>query len=315
MGICSNFARSTHILGALRATDFAQLLALGAIWGSSYPFMRVATRELSPPALVATRLVFATVFFLPWLLKRERIVTIRARWKALLLLSAMNSAVPFMLLAYCTQQLSGSVAAIINATVPFFAAIVAWAWLKDKPRSVQWWGLLIGFAGVVVLVFPKLQSGSPSSALAVGAGLTAALLYAISANFTKKVLAEVEPMTIAVAGTMFATLLALPIGLATLPAKMPSATALAAAATLGVLCTAIAYIIFYRLFASIGPTKAVTVTFLIPLFSVIWGVLFIDERVTWNLAAGGGLILGGMVLTTGLYRLLRSPEVPAVGDR
>jgi drug/metabolite transporter (DMT)-like permease len=96
---------------------------------------------------------------------------------------------------------------------------------------------------------------------------------------------------------------------------MPSATALAAAATLGVLCTAIAYIIFYKLFASIGPTKAVTVTFLIPLFSVIWGVLFIDERVTWNLAAGGGLILGGMVLTTGLYRLLRSPEVPAVGDR
>ncbi len=277
--------------------------------------MRVATREMSPPALVALRLVFATVFLLPWLLKRERLAAIRARWKHLLLLSAINSAIPFMLLAYCTQQLSGSVAAIINATVPFFAALVAWAWLKDRPRSIQWVGLAIGFTGVIVLVLPKLRAGVDASMFAVAAGLTAALLYAISANFTKKVLAEVEPMTIAVAGTMFATLLALPIGLATLPAKMPSATALAAAATLGVLCTAIAYIIFYRLFASIGPTKAVTVTFLIPLFSVIWGVLFIDERVTWNLAAGGGLIIGGMVLTTGLYRLLRSPEAPAVGDR
>lgn len=277
--------------------------------------MRVATRELSPPALVATRLVFATAFFLPWLLKRERIATIGKRWKALLLLSAINSAVPFMLLAYCTQQLSGSVAAIINATVPFFAALVAWAWLKDKPRSVQWWGLAIGFAGVVVLVFPKLQSGSQASALAVCAGLTAALLYAISANFTKRVLADVEPMTIAVAGTMFATLLALPIGLATLPAKLPSMAALSAAATLGVLCTAVAYIIFYRLFASIGPTRAVTVTFLIPLFSVIWGVLFIDERVTWNLAAGGSLILSGMVLTTGLYKLLKSTDAQPVGGR
>jgi drug/metabolite transporter (DMT)-like permease len=304
-----------HILTALRTPDLLQLVALGAIWGSSYPFMRVATREMSPTALVALRLVLASAFLLPWLLKRERLAVIRSRWKALLLLSAINSAIPFTLLAYCTQQLSGSIAAIINATVPFFAALVAWAWLKDKPRTIQWLGLTIGFAGVVVLVLPKLAAGVSATAWAVAGGLTAALLYAISANYTKKVLAGIEPMTIAVAGTVFATLLALPVGLATVPASLPSVKALAAAATLGVLCTAIAYIIFYRLFASIGPTKAVTVTFLIPLFSVIWGVLFVGERVTWNLAAGGGLILAGMVLITGLYTLLRGERASSVGVR
>lgn len=277
--------------------------------------MRVATREMSPPALVALRLMCATAFLLPWLLKRERLAAIRARWKQLLLLSAINSAIPFMLLAYCTQQLSGSIAAIINATVPFFAALVAWAWLKDRPRSVQWLGLAIGFTGVVVLVLPKLQAGVTASTLAVAAGLTAALLYAISANYTKKVLAGVEPMTIAVAGTVFATLLALPVGLVTLPATLPSLKAFAAAAILGVLCTAVAYIIFYRLFASIGPTRAVTVTFLIPLFSVIWGVLFVNERVTWNLAAGGGLILTGMVLIMGLYKLLPTQKFMPVRPR
>ncbi|HLP85399.1 MAG TPA: DMT family transporter [Phycisphaerales bacterium] len=300
--------------------DLLQLLMLGAIWGGSYPFMRIATKEMSPPALVALRLVLATLFLLPWLCNRQRIAVIRQRWRGLLLLSAMNSAIPFMLLAYCTQQLSGSVAAIINATVPFFATLVAWAWLKDKPRSVQWAGLAVGFAGVIVLVAPKLAAGVSATALAVAAGLTAALLYAISASYTKKVLAGIEPMTIAAAGTMFAMVLALPIGLMTMPASVPSWKALGAAGMLGVVCTAIAYIIFYRLFASIGPTRAVTVTFLIPLFSVIWGVSFLDERITWNLALGGGLILIGMGLITGLFAMLRGrragePVVQTAGTR
>ena len=273
--------------------------------------MRIATKEMSPPALVALRLVLATLFLLPWLLKRERIAVIRQRWKGLLLLSAMNSAIPFMLLAYCTQQLSGGIAAIINATVPYFAALVAWAWLKDKPRNTQWLGLAIGFAGVCVLVYPKLAQGFSATALAVAAGLTAAMLYAISANYTKKVLAGIEPMTIAAAGTFFATLIALPIGLATLPATMPNPKALAAAAMLGVVCTGVAYIIFYRLFASIGPTKAITVTFLIPLFSVIWGITFLNEHITWNLAAGGSLILLGMTLITGLYKLFSRSKAPS----
>jgi drug/metabolite transporter (DMT)-like permease len=289
------------------ASSLALLVLLAAIWGASFLCMRVAAPEFGVPALIALRLTIATLVLLPFLSKAN-LASIRAHWKQLLLLGIINSAVPFSLLAFTTKTLSAGLPSIINATVPFFAALVAWAWFREKPSSRGVLGLCIGFAGVFVLVWPKLSAGlfgdaststtpaSPHALLAIGTGLLAALLYATSAHYTKRVLAGVPSMAVAIGSTACATALALPLGLASMPEALPSPRAWALAAMLGAVCTGVAYIIFYRLFDTIGPTKAVTVTFLIPVFGVLWGTIFLDEPLTLTLLAGGVLVLLGMGL-------------------
>jgi drug/metabolite transporter (DMT)-like permease len=301
------------------ASSLALLVLLAAIWGASFLCMRIAAPEFGVPALIALRLVIATLVLLPFLSKAN-ISAMRSHWRQLLLLGAINSAVPFCLLAFTTKTLSAGLPSIINATVPFFAALVAWAWFREKPSRKGVLGLVVGFAGVVVLVWPKLWAGlsagllagpttatppaagelavPPHAALAVGTGLLAAALYATSAHYTKRALSQVPSMAIAIGGTAWAMLLMLPIGLTNLPTELPSTRAWAFAAMLGAVCTGFAYVIFYRLFATIGATKAVTVTFLIPVFGVLWGTVFLHEPLTLNLLLGGTLVLIGMAVMT-----------------
>lgn len=287
-------------------TSLALLVLLAAIWGGSFLCMRVAAPEFGVPALIALRLVIATAVLLPFL-TRANIAAMKTHWKQLVLLGIINSAVPFCLLAFTTTTLSSGLSSVINATVPFFAAIVAWLWFRASPSRRSLLGLCVGFAGVFVLVWPKLREGlwgagigeakqSPYALLAVATGLLAALLYATSAHYTKRKLAGVPSMGIAIGGTLAATILMLPVGLANMPATNPSIKAWLLACVLGAVCTGFAYVIFYRLFATIGATKAVMVTFLIPVFGVLWGTVFLHEPLTWNLLAGGVLVLLGMGL-------------------
>lgn len=291
------------------ALSVMQLVLLAAIWGGSFLCMRVAAPEFGVFALIALRLVIASVVLLPFT-TRANFAAMRSHWKQLVLLGAINSAIPFCLLAFTTKTLSAGLPSIINATVPFFAAIVAWLWFAEKPARRGLLGLIIGFGGVVVLVWPKVQASLLTSTsvaegaatapkhslLAVCAGLTAALLYAISAHYTKRALRTMPSMGIAIGGTLSATIMTLPIGLFMLPTTMPSTKAWSLAFMLGAICTGLAYVIFYRLFATIGATRAVTVTFLIPVFGVLWGTWFLDEPLTVNLLIGGTLVLAGMWL-------------------
>lgn len=294
----------------MRAIDACQLVLLAAIWGASFLCIRVAADEFGVVALIASRLLIGAVVLLP-LLSLARWRAARPMLGRLALLGLINSAIPFCLLAYTTQQLSAGLPSIINATVPFFAAGGAWLVLGERPRTGQALGLGLGFVGVVVLVLPKLLAGAsdggaswagPTTALAIIAGLLAASLYGSSAIYTRARLAGVEPLTIATISTTLAALVMLPAGLATLPDRWPSGRALLAALVLGAVCTGVAYVLFYRLFARIGATRTVAVTFLIPVFGVLWGALFLHERVTWNMLAGGGLILLGMSLLAGWWR-------------
>jgi drug/metabolite transporter (DMT)-like permease len=281
----------------MRPVHAFQLVLLAAIWGGSFACMRVAAPEFGVVALIALRLVIATAVLMP-LLTRARWAAIRKNWKPLALLAAVNSAIPFCLLAYATSQLSAGLPSIINATVPFFATLIAWAWIGDKPKALQWLGLVIGFGGVVVLTLPKLQAGLAGSLIAVASGLLGAGLYGFSAIYTKKVLKGVEPMVLALGGTGIAMLYVLPVGLAFLPERVPSVKAFIAAGIVGAICTGFAYVLFYRLFAAIGATKTVTVTFLIPVFGVLWGATLLGEKLTWNIAGGGAWVLVGMGFIT-----------------
>ena len=283
-------------------SSLAQLVLLAAIWGGSFLCMRIAAPEFGVTALIALRLVIATLVLLPFL-NKTNLEAMRSRWKQLVLLGAINSAIPFCLLAFTTKTLSAGLPSIINATVPFFAAIIAWLWFKERPGRRGLIGLIVGFAGVVVLVWPKLAAAfgsasdtqtSPHTLLAIASGLLAAFLYATSAHYTKRALQGVPSMGIAIGGTAAAMFMMLPIGAFTLPEAMPSTKAWLFASLLGAVCTGLAYVIFYRLFATIGTTKAVTVTFLIPVFGVLWGTLILKESLTLNLLLGGIMVLVGM---------------------
>lgn len=330
------------MLAAMRASDMAMLVGLAAIWGGSFLCMRLSAPELGIPVLVGFRVLVAGAVLLPLLFvkaadgngQRWRIAL--QRLPALALLGLLNSSLPFALLGFTTATLNAGLASIINATVPFFATLIAWVWLGERPGRTQWIGLTVGFAGVAVLVWPKFAASAlPSSTpvgtiavVAVGTGLLAALLYGFSAIYTKKILKGIEPMTVAATGTLCAAVWSVfPAGAMLLgahtaddpadfaarmrmfggapkPLMEVSATAWIAATVLGVVCTAFAYVLFYRLFKTIGPTKAITVTFLIPVFGVLWGAVFLHERLTIYTAVGGTMILVGMSLVTGLIKNL-----------
>jgi drug/metabolite transporter (DMT)-like permease len=279
------------------------LLTLAALWGASFLFMRVAAPEFGPIPLIALRVTLAALALLPLLLTRPRTpasATMRVPVAPMFLLGITNSALPFTLFAYATLSLSAGLTAILNATAPFFTAIIAALWLRDpliRPRAL---GLIIGFAGVILVVWGRVsfKPGAASTGLAVLAGLTAALCYGFAANYTKRRFTGIDPLRLATYSQATAAIALLPLALFFRPATLPSTKSWAMLAALAVLSTALAYVLYFRLIAALGPARAVTVTFLIPVFAMIWGMIFLQERITLQMIAGTALILSGIAITT-----------------
>lgn len=286
-----------------------ELVILGAIWGGSFLFTRIAGPEFGLPTLVAVRVLISMLILLPFLLPPSRRAALRGRWTHVIALGLMNTSIPFMLLAYTTITIGAGFASILNATATLFAAVIARLWLGDKLTPPKLLGLALGIAGVALLVYDKLHLKPQGLALPVLTGLAGAALYGLSANFTKKYTAGIPALTLAGGSQIGAALMMLPIALFFLPKAMPTPTAWGAAAVLGVLCTGIAYVLFFRLFARVGPTKAITVAFLIPMFGVLWGWLFLNEPVTTLMLAGAVLVIAGLALTTGIIKL-PTPAAP-----
>lgn len=287
----------------MKASDLAELLVLAAVWGASFLFMRIASPEFGPLTLALLRVGGAALFLLPLLwLRQGRQPLLGPRPGAMLVVAFMNSAFPFALYAYAALHLPAGLSSILNATVPMWGALVAWVWTGEQLTRWRLLGLVMGFAGVAWLVQAKTGLNLNASLLAVLACLLATLNYAIGAVATKRWLGgAVTPLGVA-AGSQFASMLwLLPFGLWAWPAALPSTTAWANLAGLALLCTGVAYILYFRLMARVGPTKAVTVTFLIPVFAVLWGAIFLGEALTMAMAGGGALILAGTALALGLW--------------
>ncbi|MBI3549291.1 MAG: DMT family transporter [Elusimicrobia bacterium] len=291
----------------METRDVSDLVILAALWGGSFLFMRVAAPEFGPLALIELRVLIAALFLAPILIRSRS--ALRPYLGRMFVLGAVNSALPFALFAYATLSVTAGFAAILNSTAPFFTALVAWVWLKQRLTSRQVVGLLIGFVGVLTLVWDKASFKPGGSGLAILACLAASFLYGLSANYIKTRLPEVKPLDIAAGTQAGAALFLLPFALWAAPAVMPSLKAWLTTAALGVLCTGVAYMLYFRLIASAGPTRAIAVTFLIPVFGMLWGALFLKEAVTLTMAIGTAIILLGTSLTTGL--LGRRPPAPA----
>jgi drug/metabolite transporter (DMT)-like permease len=280
-----------------------ELLLLASIWGASFIFMRIGSPEFGPILFMALRTLTASIFLLPIVILSKKQSEFNGYKTKIFIVGIFNTAIPFVLFGYATLTLSGGLTSVLNATTPMFGAIVAYLWFRDKMSISASFGLLIGFVGVYLLMLDSLTLGQQSILLPTLAALLASLCYGISANYTKKYLTGISSAVLASGSQISATLVLLPISLFFVPTQLPSTSAIMSVLLLGVLCTGVAYIIFFHLIANLGPAKAMSVTYLIPAFGLFWGSLFLDEVITSSMIIGCGFILTGVALATGLLKL------------
>src|SRR3569623_487475 len=256
---------STHTWALERRVDtvnLIRLISLAAIWGASFLFMRMDVPVFGAIYLIGWRTGLAAAVLVLVAVWLRRGLNIHAHWRHYLIVGTLNSALPFLMFAYAAKSLPASLLAVLNSLAPSFGAVLAAVWLKTRiTRSVAA-GLLLGVAGVALLAWDHLGATGLSAWPALLAAIVAPLCYSIASTYTR-------------------------LGGST---RAPTSGEWAAVIARGVLCTGVAYLLYFRLIEEAGPGKALTVTFLVPVFGVLWGVLFLDETVGWPLFAGGACV-------------------------
>jgi len=299
----------------MKPRDVIDLILLAALWGASFLFMRIAAPVFGPVVLVEVRVAIAAACLLALLAWRNGLKPLRTNAVPLLFLGIVQTAVPFVLFSYAVLSITGGLASILNATAPMWAALIAWLWLRQSFRAPQWLGLAIGMGGVGLLVWGKVDfrpdSTEWSATLAIGAGVLASIFYGLAGNYTKRYLASVDSLAVATGSQIAAALVLLPLALWWWPTGAIDVRAWSAVIALGIACTALAYIIFFRLLQNVGAVRALAVTFLIPLFAVFWGGVFLAEPIGAQMIIGGAVILFGTALALGLIGAARVPVAPA----
>jgi drug/metabolite transporter (DMT)-like permease len=287
--------------------DTVELLVLAALWGASFLFMRLGAADFGPVALVFVRVALASVLLLPLMLARGEGAALRQHWRAVALVGLLNTALPFLLFTMAALVLTVSLMSVINATVPIWGALVAWLWLRERLGASRVLGLAVGVAGVAWLSWGKADfrpgEYGVSPALAIAASVLATVLYGLAANISRRHLQGVPALAVAAGSQLAAAAFLLVPAVWRWPAVNPSPSAWWAALGLAMGCTALAYVLYFRLIAHVGATKAVTVTFLIPAFAMAWGWMFLAELPSGHMLVGCGVILLGTALSTGLLRL------------
>lgn len=283
-----------------------EFVLLAAIWGSSFLFMRLGAQEFGALPTAGVRVTIAALFLLPLLLWRGLGAQLAQHWKKIFFIGILNSGVPFACYSFALLSINTGLSAILNATAPLFGALIAWVWLKDRPHGWRIAGLLIGFGGVALLAWDKASFKPDASGLSTGwavlACLLACLCYGISASYTKRYLSGIPALVTATGSQLGATLgLALPT-FWLWPQQPPSSSAWLALLAVGVLCTGVAYILYFRLIESMGPAGSMTVTFVVPVFAMVYGALFLNEAVSAWMVFCGAIIVLGTALSSNLHR-------------
>jgi drug/metabolite transporter (DMT)-like permease len=291
------------------------LLALSALWGASYLFIKVAVEEIEPAVLISFRLLLAAVVLVGVLVAqrgaRQALADIRATGRHGVALGVVNVAIPFWLIAWGEKHIDSGIAAIGNSTVPIFVAVLA-VRLRPSERSTgqRLVGILVGLAGVGILVGVHPEGGW-WGALGTLAIVGSSVCYAYANLYTQTRFADTAPVVIATTAIVAGTAVTLPFGLAQLPAETPGWEALGSVAALGLLGTALAYLIHYRLVTRYGSARTSLVTYLLPAFALFYGAVILDEPVRASALGGLALILAGVALGSGLARLPRRAAAPA----
>lgn len=292
----------------MKVRDGGMLLLLAALWGASFLFIRIASPVLGPVVLMDLRVFIAGVALVFYAIIFARLPALWSRWKAYLLLGAINAALPFTLIAFAELRLPASLAAILNATTPLFTAIVAAIWLHDRLRVKKVIGLVVGVVGVGMLVGWSSLPLNTTLFLSVGASLAAACCYGIGGVYSKVAFKGTSPLALAVGQQLGAGLLLLPFAALKLPAALPPLPVLLAVLALALLSTSVGYLLYFHLMANVGPTNTLSVTFLVPVFGLLWGALFLGESLSLGWLVGLGVILLSLVFVTGIRFRLPSEQ-------
>ena len=295
----------------MKKSDIVALVLLGAIWGASFLFMRMGAGQFGSMALAGMRAIGAAVCSIPLLMSRERLAELRAHWRSIALIGLANSALPFALFSYAAQSLPAGLSAIFDAVAPLLVAASGWLWLSERLNATQASGLVIGLTGVVWLIGGSMGFGHGGAAVgwAMAACVGANVCYTFGAHYSHRKVQRVSPLSVAIGSQVAAAVMLLPFTLWLWPARSPSLQAWVAMFGLAAVCTSLAYVLFYRLLARIGSTRSMAVLYLIPVFGVLWGAMFLGEKLTLAMAGGSLVILLGVALTTGMLRI--RPTAPA----
>ncbi|MGN2248206.1 DMT family transporter [Frateuria sp. GZRR35] len=297
----------------MKKIDYAVLLSLGALWGGSFLFMRMGAGAFDALPLAGLRAIGAALCFLPLLASRRRLAEWREHWWPIAVVGLTNSALPFLLFTFATRSLPAGFASIIDGMTPMFAALIGWLWLGQRLDAWRGAGLAAGFAGILWLAQGSLAV-APGAGMALLACVAATVLYGYAVHYSHLRLASVNPLVVTIGSHMVAALVLLPTTVLAWPTRPPPMHAWLAAAGLAVLCTALAYVLFFWVLARVGAQRIMVIPYLIPAFGVLWGALLLGEPVTMRMLAGCAVILLGTALTTGLVRPRRAVPALAVEE-
>jgi drug/metabolite transporter (DMT)-like permease len=286
----------------MRPSDVARLVALSIIWSLSFVFLRVLVPVFGPWWTATLRVLIAGAALVAWFAVMRVNADVGKNWRAYLVVGVVNSAIPFVLFALAARHLPASYLVILNAAAPMFSALTAAAWLGDPLTRAKLAGLACGVAGVTLVSRAGPVELDADASLAIAASLVAALCYALAGTWLKRNGAGLKPVAVAGWSQLFAAGVLLPVSGATAVPGPVTALALVDLLALALVCSGVAYLLYYRLIADVGPTRAMTTTFLMPAFGMTWGALFLGERVTLAMVAGAALIVAGTVA------VLRSPS-------
>ena len=284
------------------------LLLLAAIWGASYMFIEIALRDLEPTTMMAARLVIASVFLVGLMATRGILRRLgKAGWRVFVL-GVINSALPFTLIAWGQKHIDSGVAAIANATVPLFVAILAiWLAHSERATGLRVVGIALGLVGVGVLTGaqPEVDAWAVVGTLAV---VAASVSYALAGLLLQRQTARVDTITLSSATMLGATVVLLPFGLAQAPGELPGWEASASVLALGLAGTGLGILIFMKMLGDFGTFRAGLVTYLMPLTALLYGAFLLDEVITPWMVVGMALILSGVALGSGLVRPSAEPD-------
>lgn len=274
------------------------LISLSGLWGASFLFMRMTVPYFGPVPLSATRSVIAALTLMPLLILGGHLPELRKHWMHIMVIGLISTALPATGLAISTQYTSAGFASILNALTPIFSALIAWLWLKEYLSPAMVIGILLGFGGVMVMVFDRETISSSFLLLPVLAGLLATFLYGLTGNYSRRFTPQVPTLAIVAGCQLFSALFLVPIAAFLWPATAIPASSWFYAVVLGVFCTGVAFMLYFHLMATVGVARTVVATYLVPMFAMLWGKLFLDEAVTPKMLVGAVCIMAGIALTT-----------------
>jgi len=267
------------------------LILLGAVWGSAFMFIKISADDFGPILLVNLRLLLAGALFLPFLLRKKYLAHFKSHFPGILILSIFSNAFPFTMFSYASLGATSNMLGILNGTTAFMTMVVAYFWLKESITPKQIFGIILGFLGILVLVNPANGSATLGAS---GFALVGALSYSFSGVYIQKYQLKANKFVLIGWAMLFGGLLLTPLSFFNLPDQMPDNNAIAALLWLGIVSTGIAYLGYIRLIEQIGAVRTSTVTYLLPVFSIIWGSIFLQEKITWIIFGGFIFVMIGM---------------------